>query len=170
MRALCAAVLAMIVPQVAAPAQAATIIEDHAWFEEPCLPDTADSFFWTRYDLQGIRIRIPPGVRHVKVPSLDELHFRYGQAWMQLRMARDASKLFAAHYTPDLKRRHCSGDIGGLIAEVISLGPPGYGFAARWPDADRGEWLAVVIQGSRLAEVTYLRRALFTIVFPDERR
>lgn len=152
-------------------ASAAQRSSDTTWFEEPCLPDSADSFFWTRYDLHGVRIRIPPGARHVKYPSIDELHFRLGEATLRLRLHRDASALFARYYTPERKRRHCSGDIGGLLAEAISFGThPFYGFAARWPDADRGEWLAAVVQGSRLTEVTQLRRALFTIVFPDERR
>jgi hypothetical protein len=145
---------------------------DHgAWLQEPCLPDSVDSYFWTRYDLRGIRIRIPNGVKHVKQPKLDELHFRLGQATMRLRVHRDASQLFAATYTPQNTRKHCFGDIGGLMAEAISLGGgTWFGFAARWPDADRGEWLAAIIRGTRLADVTSLRRTLFTIVFADERR
>jgi hypothetical protein len=145
---------------------------DHgAWVNEPCLPDSVDSFFWTRYDLRGIRIRIPNGVKHVKNPSLDELHFRLGQATMRLRVHRDASQLFAEVYTPQNTRKHCWGDIGGLMSEAISLGGGSwFGFAARWPDADRGEWLTAVIRGTRLSDVTSLRRTLFTIVFPDERR
>jgi hypothetical protein len=146
-------------------------VDDSGWVHEPCLPDSVDSFFWTRYDLRGIRIRIPNGVKHIKNPSLDELHFRLGQATMRLRVHLDASRIFAEVYTPQNTRKHCFGDIGGLMAEAISLGGGSwFGFAARWPDADRGEWLTAVIRGGRLAEVTLLRRTLFTLVFPDERR
>ena len=68
-------------------------------------------------------------------------------------------------------RPQWAGELGGLMAEVISLGGgTWWGFAARWVDADRGEWLAVVISGSRFEDVTALRRTLFTIVFPGERR
>ncbi|NUQ11375.1 MAG: hypothetical protein HUU26_03470 [Gemmatimonadaceae bacterium] len=143
----------------------------NAWIEDPCLPDSTDDWGWTRYDLHGIRIRVPPGVRQVKYPSVDELRFRFGSASLRLRLHRNATSLFAEQYTPQRTRHHCWGDVGGLLAEAISLGGGGwYGFAARWPDADRGEWLAAVITGTRVADVTWLRRSLFTIVFPDERR
>ena len=144
-----------------------------AWFADPCRPDSADDFTWTRYDLHGIRIRVPREIRQVKQPSIDELHFRIGRSSMVLRLHRDASRLFAQVYSPERARRHCWGDVGGLLAEAISFGAGGandYGFAARWPDADRGEWLTAIVHGRRLEEVTLLRRTLFTIVFPDERR
>ena len=142
-----------------------------AWFQDPCEPDSVDDFFWTRYDLHGVRIRVPAPARQVKVPNVDELHFRAGQAVMRLRVHRNASSLFAQYYTPDKTIRYCTGDIGGLFAEAISFRIGAwYGFAARWPDADRGEWLSAVIQGRTLDEVTWLRRTLFTLVFPDERR
>ena len=142
-----------------------------AWFQAPCQPDSSDDFGWTRHDLHGIRIRVPPGVRRVSVPNVDELHFRAGRATMRLRLHRDASELFTHYYRPDLTYKYCTDDIGGLLAEAVSFrqGIGFYGFAARWPDAERGEWLTVVIQGRTLDEVSWLRRALFTIVFPDER-
>ena len=170
------ALAALVIPAFAARAQGAiTPLPDNAgaWFAEPCRPDSADDFEWTRYDLHGIRIRVPRQVRHIKHPSVDELHFRLGQSTMRLRLHRDASQLFAAYYTPQRTRRHCSGDIGGLLAEAISFGAGGasdFGFAARWADADRGEWLTAIVHGRRIEEVTLLRRTLFTIVFPDERR
>ena len=165
--------VAMAIISTELPAQGAITPardDDRAWLHEPCLPDSADSFFWTRYDLRGIRIRIPNGVKHITNPKLDELHFRLGQATMRLRVHRDASQLFAEVYTPQNTRKYCRGDIGGLTAEAISLGGGSwFGFAARWADADRGEWLVAVIRGSRLADVTVLRRTLFTLLFPGER-
>lgn len=174
-RSLLAAMLAVLaIPPVsfAQVQRTARTTDAAAWFNEPCLPDSADSYFWTRYDLHGIRIRIPPEVRHVKAPDKDELHFRLGQATMRLRLQRDASRLFAEVYTPQQTRKHCWADLSGLLAEVISFGTGGagsYGFAARWADADRGEWLTAIIAGSRAADVTLLRKTLFTIVFPDSR-
>jgi hypothetical protein len=79
-------------------------VDDSGWLHEPCLPDSVDSFFWTRDDRRGIRIRIPNGVKHVKHPGLDELHFRLGQATMRLRVHRDASQMFAQVYTPQNTR------------------------------------------------------------------
>ena len=155
-----------------AHSQAATVQPPPSddWFHEPCTGETVDHWGWTRFDLHGIRIRIPPDVRHVKYPNRDELHFRYHRATMQMRLHNDASRLFARHYTPQNTRKHCWADLSGGLAEVISLGGGGwFGFAARWPDADRGEWLAVVISGTDLAQVTYLRRTLFTITFPGAR-
>ena len=144
---------------------------DDAWFQDPCLQDSSDTFEWTRYDLHGIRIRLPREAQRVKVPNIDELHFRAGQGAMRLQLRRDASILFTEYNKPDLVHRSCVGDIGGLIAEVISFRRgTWYGFAARWPDADRGEWLTGVIQARTPAEVAFFRRTLFTIVFPDERR
>jgi hypothetical protein len=89
---------------------------------------------------------------------------------MVMRLHRDASQLFARQWRPDLTRRYCAGDLSGLLAEAISMGGGSwYGFAARWADADRGEWLAVVISGSRFEDVTALRWTVFTILFPGER-
>lgn len=152
-------------------AQGAPSPRDRAsWFQQPCLGDSVDSFEWTRYDLHGVRIRIPRQARHVKHPSIDELHFALGQARMSMRLHLDASQLFARQYRPEFTRRHCTGDLGGLMAEAISMGGGSwYGFSALWADADRGEWLAVVISGPRYDDVTALRRTLLTISFPDER-
>jgi hypothetical protein len=150
--------------------QQGSVPDANAWMHSPCLGDSVDSFEWTRYDLHGIRIRVPREVKHVKVPNLDELHFRYRSATMRLRLHRDASQLFASYYTPQRTRRYCAGELSGLPADMISLGGGAdFGFAARWPDADRGEWLAAVITGNRLEDVTVLRRTLFTIVFPGAR-
>lgn len=167
-----AVIIAMGIAPVALRAQEVTSPRDpYSWFQQPCRGDSVDSWEWTRYDLHGIRIRIPREARHVKHPSIDELHFALGQARMTLRLHRDASQLFAQQYRPDMVRRQCAGELSGLLAEVISLGGgTWWGFAARWADADRGEWLAVVISGSRFEDVTALRRSLFTIVFPGERR
>ena len=167
-----AVAISMAIAPVALRAQDALSPRDpESWFQHPCQIDSVDSFEWTRYDLHGIRIRIPRNVRHVKHPSIDELHFALGQARMTLRLHRDASQMFAQQYRPDLTRRQCAGDLGGLMAEAISMGGGSwYGFAARWADADRGEWLAVVISGPRFDDVTTLRRTVFTIVFPGERR
>lgn len=141
-----------------------------AWFYSPCLGDSVDSFDWTRFDLHGVRIRIPRDARQVKVPSPDELQFRYGSATLTMRLHRDASQLFMRYYTPANTRRFCAGELAGLAAEMVSLyGGTHFGFAARWPDADRGEWLTAVVTGGRLEDVTFLRRALFTITFPDAR-
>jgi len=170
---LLAALVASVPPVLAAQsASESKRGDENAWFQSPCLPDSVDDFEWTRYDLHGIRIRVPREVRHIKMPSVDELHFRIGQASMKMRLHRDASQLFRAYYTPQRTRRHCSGDIGGSLAEVISFGSGGagdWGFAALWADADRGEWLTAVIHGNRVSDVTLLRKTLFTIVFPGER-
>ena len=40
-------------------------------------------------------MRVPREVRHVKHPSVDELHFALGQARMTLRLHRDASQMYA---------------------------------------------------------------------------
>ncbi len=108
----------------------------------------------------------------MKVPNVDELHFRVGQAHLRLRLHNDASRMFADVNKPDKTYRHCYQEISGQLAEVISLKPgqTSYGFAALWPDAERGEWLAAVITASRLADATLLRRVLFTIIFPDKHR
>ena len=168
-----ALLVAVSARSVALQAQGAiTPIQDNnAWFQRPCLPDSVDTWGWTRYDLHGIRIRVPREARQVKVPNIDELHFRAGQASMRLQLARDASRLYAGYDRPDLVYRSCAGDIGGLLAEAFSFRVGTYyGFAARWADADRGEWLTAIIQGRTPADVAFLRRTLYTIVFPDERR
>lgn len=164
--------ISITIASAALPAQDAPSPRDHeSWFQQPCLGDSVDSFEWTRYDLHGIRIRIPKNARHVKYPSVDELHFALGQARMTMRLHRDASQLFARQWRPEQTRRHCIGDLHGLMGEAISLGGGSWwGFAVRWADADRGEWLAVVITGSRFDDVNALRKTLFTISFPGERR
>lgn len=171
---MCASLAVLLCAPIAVGAQGAIApvpVDADAWFQAPCLPDSSDDWGWTRYDLRGMRIRVPPDVRHIKVPNLDELHFRFRRASLRLRVNRNASSLFREYATPLRMQRHCSDDIGGLLAEAVSFRNGAvYGFAALWPDADRGEWLAAVIQGLSLPEVTYLRRSLFTIAFPDERR
>jgi hypothetical protein len=163
-------VVATLFPATLSSQVAPSPRDEESWFQQPCLGDSVDSFEWTRYDLHGIRIRIPRDARHVKYPNIDELHFALGQARMTLRLHHDASRLFANQYRPESTRRHCTGEMGGLMAEAISLGGGSWhGFAARWADADRGEWLAVVISGTRFEDVTKLRRTLFTISFPGER-
>jgi hypothetical protein len=162
--------VSIAIASAALPAQEPPSPRDpESWFQQPCLGDSIDSFEWTRYDLHGIRIRIPRDARHVKHPSLDELHFALGGARMIMRLHRDASQLFAQQWRPSLTRRYCAGELGGLLAEAISMGGgTWYGFAARWADADRGEWLAVVISGSRYEDVTALRKTVFTLLFPGE--
>jgi hypothetical protein len=138
-----------------------------AWFHSPCDSDSVDSFEWTRYDLRGIRIRVPRDIRRVPMPEVNELHFQKGRARMRLRVHNDASRLFAEYYKPERTYRHCHGEMSGLAVEAISFREyANYGFAARWPDADRGEWLAAVVTAPTLAEVTALRRVLFTLTFP----
>ena len=144
-----------------------------AWFYAPCTSDSVDSFNWTRYDLRAVRIRVPREIRRVPVPEVNELHFQNGRAKMRLRVHNDASQLFALYYRPDRTYKYCQGEMSGLAVEAVSFrdGPGGYyGFAARWPDADRGEWLAAVITAPTLAEATAMRRTLFTLAFPGERR
>jgi hypothetical protein len=103
---------------------------------------------------------------------MDELHFRVGQATMSMRLHNDASQSFAKVNTPDKRFKQCWGEFAGQLAEAITFkpGPTSYGFAVLWPDADRGEWLAAVIQGTSFEDTNKLRRALFGIVFPDKRR
>jgi hypothetical protein len=140
------------------------------WFDEPCLADSVDDFEWTRYDLHGVRIRVPREARPVPVPGGDELKFRKGQATLRLRLHRDAHGLFREFRRPEYVHRSCLGDIGGIMAEAISIRRRGEGFAATWADAENGEYLTAVVEGSRLADVTFLRRSLFTLQFPGERR
>ena len=156
------------IQRTAAVADTATT-NANAWFYSPCLSDSVDSFEWTRYDLRAVRIRVPREFRRVPFPSLDELHFRSGQTTLRLRLHNDASQLFAQYYQPRTTYRHCVGEIGGLAVEAISF-RPGWGFAARWADADRGEWLTAVVHGQSLDQVTALRRALFTLSFPGTKR
>lgn len=140
------------------------------WFNAPCLPDNSDDFDWTRYSLHGIRIRVPRGTQEVKVPDQDELMFRAGSATLFLRLNVTANRLYAQYNMPDRVHRFCTDDIGGWIADAISFRRgAGYGFASLWADADRGEWLTAVVEANTLSEVTWLRRALFTIEFPGER-
>jgi hypothetical protein len=117
-----------------------------------------------------VRIRVPRDIRRVPHPDLNELRFQKGRATLRLRVHNDASGLFAVYYTPEKTYRHCQGEMSGLAVEAISFRFRGYGFAARWPDADHGEWLAAVITAPTLAEATAMRRALFTLTFPGERR
>lgn len=154
------------------PTVAADIPATNAWFNWPCASDSVDDFEWTRYDLGEIRIRVPREFRRVPFPSPDELHFQSGQATLRLRLHNDASQLFAQYYRPDNTFRHCFGELAGLAVEAISFRPraTAYGFAARWADADRGEWLTAIVQGRSLDQVTLLRRALLTLAFPGEKR
>ena len=141
------------------------------WFYDPCARDSVDSFEWTRYDLRAIRIRVPRDIRQVKVPEVNELHFRKGRAVMQLRLHNDASRLFAEYHRPDRTIKYCHAEISGVGAEAVSFRDGStYGFAARWPDADAGEWLAAVIAAPSIAEATAMRRTLFTLTFPGTRR
>jgi hypothetical protein len=142
-----------------------------AWLYLPCAIDSVDSFTWTRYDLRAVRIRVPREIRRVPVPEVNELHFQKGRAKMRLRLHNDASQLFAAYYKPELTFKYCQGEMAGLPVEAISLRlGSNYGFAVRWADADRGEWLSALVTAPTLAEATAMRRALFTLDFPGERR
>lgn len=134
------------------------------WYEAPCLTDSVDAAEWTLYEMRGIRVRVPAEFKRIKVPVVDELHFRRGRAQMQLRVRLDASSLFKEYYTPQRTYRYCQGELGGRMVEAISFREgTAFGFSARWPDADRGEWLSVVIIAPTLREATALRRALFTL-------
>jgi hypothetical protein len=138
-----------------------------AWFYSPCASDSVDSFTWTRYDLGAVRIRVPRDIRRVPVPEVNELQFKKGRATMRMRLHNDASQLFAMYHTPERTQKYCQGEFAGLAVEAISFRDNGtYGFAARWADADRGEWLSAVVTAPTLAEATAIRRALFTLTFP----
>lgn len=147
------------------------VAREEGWFWNPCLNDSADTWGWTRYDLRGVRLRLPRDVKQVKVPNQDELHFKVGQANMSLRLHNDASQMFA-NIRDAGRFKQCWGEFSGQLAEAITFkpGPTSYGFAIIWPDADKGEWLTAVIHSSTLADATTLRRALFGIVFADKRR
>jgi hypothetical protein len=136
------------------------------WFQAPCEADSVDSFEWTRHDLRALRIRVPRDVRRVPHPDLNELHFQKGRARLRLRVHNDANRLFAEYYTPEKTYRYCQGEMSGRAVEAISFRFRGYGLAARWSDADQGEWLAAVITAPTVAEATALRRTLFTLTFP----
>ena len=137
------------------------------WLYSPCATDSVDDFTWTRYDLRAVRIRVPRDIRRVPVPEVNELHFQKGRAKMRLRLHNDASQLFAQYYKPEMAFKYCQGEMRGLPVEAVSLRlGTNYGFAARWPDADRGEWLSVVVTAPTLAEATALRRSLLTLTFP----
>src|SRR5262245_26522875 len=89
---------ALAVTTLSATAQSqdtSKVAREEGWFWNPCLNDSADTWGWTRYDLRGVRLRLPRDVKQVKVPNLDELHFRLGQANMTLRLHNDASQMFA---------------------------------------------------------------------------
>ena len=144
-----------------------------AWYTYPCLPDSPDSFEWTRYDLRGIRIRVPPDIKHLPHPEPNELLFQKGPARMRLRLHNDASQLFAQYGQAERGVRVFTCELVGQLAEVMTfVGPPTtgkagtLGYAVRWPDADRGEWLTAVITATSMTDATALRRTLFTIVFP----
>ena len=137
------------------------------WFYSPCASDSVDSFSWTRYDLRAVRIRVPRDIRRIPMPEVNELHFRKSRATMRLRLHNDASQLFAAYYKPDKTHKYCQGELSGRAVEAISFREgANYGFAVRWPDADRGEWLSAVVTAPTLAEATALRRSLLTLTFP----
>ena len=144
-----------------------------AWYSYPCLPDSADSFEWTRYDLRGIRIRVPADIKRVPHPEPNELLFQKGRARMRLRLHNDASQLFAQYGQAERGVRVFTCELVGQLAEAMTfVGPPTtgragtLGYAVRWPDADRGEWLTAVITATSMADATALRRTLFTIAFP----
>jgi hypothetical protein len=140
------------------------------WFQSPCAVDAVNAAGWPEYELRGIRISVPPAFVLVKRPPADELFFRRGRTSLLLRVRLDASTLFNHYNTPDRRHRHCEGAIGGHLAEAFSfrLGAT-YGFAARWPDASDGEWLAAVITAPSATDGALLRQALFTLVFPGEK-
>ena len=150
---------------------AAQVPNADAWFYSPCLTDSVDSFEWTRYDLHGIRIRVARDIRRVPHPNIDELHFKRGRAELRLRLHNDASRMFAEVNKPDRRFRYSHCELAGRLVETMSLRQGAwYGYAALWPDADRGEWLAAVVTAPTLAEATAMRRSLFTISFPEQRR
>jgi hypothetical protein len=166
--------LAIVMTPAIAQAQGAIAVvpnERNTWFQQPCQGDSVDTWGWTRYDLHGLRIRVPREARSVPVPGGDELKFRKGRATLRLRLHRDAREMFRQVNQPTNVHRHCLDEVGGILAEVISFGSPlNPGYAANWADADRGEYLTAIVYGSSADDVTFLRRALFTIQFPGERR
>lgn len=166
--------LAMAVTPAILQAQGAIAVvpdKNDAWFQEPCLGDSSDTWGWTRYDLHGISIRVPRGARNIPVPGGDELKFASGRATLRLRLHRDAREMFRQINLTRSVQRRCMDSVGGILAEVISFGTiMNPGFAANWADADRGEYLTAVVSGWSIEDVAFLRRALFTIHFPGERR
>ena len=139
------------------------------WFEAPCLADSVDDFGWPRYELHGISIRVPADFRREIVPSLDELQFRRGTSTLRLLLRLDASRIFASYSESAMRYRYCEGEIGGQLAEAVSFREGlTYGFAARWADAARGEWLSAVIVAGTAAQASRLRGALFTLRFPGK--
>lgn len=166
-----AASLVMSFPAAAQVAVERSSTDDTSWFQQPCQTDSVDDFGWTRYDLHGIRIRVPRDARAVPVPGGDELQFKTARATLTLRLHRDAHGRFREYRRPELVYKYCQFEIAGLLAEAVSFRSyVQYGFAASWPDADRGEYLTAVVIGRSFEDVTFLRRALFTIRFPGERR
>lgn len=165
-----------MVPAIGRAQGAIAVIPNDAleWFQQPCLGDSADTWGWTRYDLHGVRLWVPREAKQVPVPGGDELYFRApGGATLHLRLHPTARALFREYNTPGRVHRSCTDDIGGLPAEAVSfrLGGNGpYGFAVNWSDADRGEYLTAVITGRLAGDVAFLRRVLFEIQFPGERR
>ena len=137
------------------------------WFGAPCLPDSVDDFGWALHELHGISLRVPAVFRREAVPSVDELHFRRGGSTLSLLLRPDASRIFAGYFESGTRHRYCEGEIAGRLAEAVSFRDGlDYGFAVRWPDAARGEWLSAVVTARTAADATLLRQALLTLQFP----
>ena len=118
--------------------------------------------------VRGVRIRAPREIRQVKATIKDELNLSVGKATLRLRLHNDSASVFAGLNVPQQNNHRCNANISGQAAEVFSFRPAenSWVFAARWPNAENGEWLEAVITSSNVEDTAKLRRTLFTIVFP----
>lgn len=140
------------------------------WFNAPCLPDSVDDFGWARHELHGVTIRVPTQFQRELLPSRDELQFRRGASTLRLLLRPDASRIFAGYAESGARYRFCEGELAGRLAEAVTFREGlDFGFAARWADAARGEWLSAVIVARTAADATLLRQALLTLQFPGKR-
>jgi hypothetical protein len=142
-------------------------LPDEAWWEDPCIAiEPTGEPTGTRVALDALSFLAPPGLR-VSSRQMFEIELRDGQARVRMRLAPDGSALYREYDLVGLRYRYCQDEVAGRMAEAFSFRQGWlHGFAARWPDVYRDEWLSIVILSPTREKTGQLRRLLSTIEFP----
>ena len=151
---------------------------EEAWVASVCTPASPDFSSWTRRQVGGVTIAIPPSYTPLQGPPTNILiqgPARRSSGGLAVYEASEARRMYDSYFfRARQKRNACRANLSGYPADVIGSYDRGqYGLFARWEvtwgGKDAGKFLIATIISPRVEEAIELRAVLHTMrpVGPD---
>ena len=151
---------------------------EEAWVGSVCTPVSPDFSSWTRRQVGGVTIGIPPGYTPLQ-DALTNIGIqgpaRRANMFFAIYQAPEARQTYDSYYfRARQKRNACRANLSGYPADVIGFYDRGqYGLIARWAAGwggeDAGKVLIATITSPRVEEAIELRAVLHTMRPVDSR-